>query len=225
MSRILTVFLPIIMAASISSAAIKGENDTYISETAYEACVEYGEQYNICPELLMAIIEVESRGQADAENGGCYGLMQISEKWHKDRMEQLGVTDLFDERSNILVGADYLAELFEKYEDSATVLMIYHGERNAVQKGKRGEISSYAEGILERSAELERIHKNGGEKNMGGIEREELSKIAQALTIEDQKIVAKHIKGEILIAEIEKRYRKMEAVINLTEQALNTGKI
>lgn len=225
MNRILAIFIPIIMAASINGTAIKGENDTYISETAYEACVEYGEQYNICPELLMAIIERESAGKPDAENGSCKGLMQISVKWHSGRMERLGVTDIFDERSNVLVGADYLAELFEKYEDTATVLMIYHGERNAVQKGKRGEISSYAEQIIERSAELERIHEKEGGKGVVGIEREELSKIAQALTIEDQEVIAKYIKGEILIAEIEKRYRKMEAVINLTEQALNTGKM
>lgn len=158
MSRILTAFLPIIMAATVSSAAVVEENDTYISETAYEACIEYGEQYNICPELLMAIIERESAGQPDAENGSCKGLMQISVKWHSDRMERLGVTDIFDERSNILVGADYLAELFEKYNDTATVLIVYHREKNAVQKAERGEISSYSEGILERSAELGEIH-------------------------------------------------------------------
>lgn len=162
MNRILTMFLPIIMTVSINSTAIKDENDTFISETAYETCVEYGEQYNICPELLMAIIERESAGKPDVENGSCKGLMQISVKWHSDRMERLGVTDIFDERSNILVGADYLAELFEKYEDTATVLMIYHGERNAVQKVKRGEISGYARWILERREELEEVHERLG---------------------------------------------------------------
>jgi hypothetical protein len=56
------------------------------------------------------------------------------------------------------VAADYLAELFEKYEDAGTTLMVYHGERNAISKAERGEISSYANKILERSAELERLH-------------------------------------------------------------------
>lgn len=158
MNRILTMFLPIVMASAVSSTTVVEENETYISDTAYEACVDYGEQYNICPELLMAIIEAESRGQPDVENGGCKGLMQISVKWHSGRMEKLGVEDIFDERSNILVGADFLSELFEKYQDAAIVLMVYHGERNAVQKAENGEISSYAEGILERSAELEEIH-------------------------------------------------------------------
>ena len=38
-------------------------------------------EYHICPEMVMAIIEHESSGQADVENGGCKGLMQIYEKY------------------------------------------------------------------------------------------------------------------------------------------------
>lgn len=158
MRKFLIAFLPIIIAILIPSIVIAEDNDTYISETAYAACVEYGKEYGICPELLMAIIERESAGQADAENEGCYGLMQISVKWHSDRMERLGVTDIFDERGNILVGTDYLAELFEDYQEAATVLMIYHGEKNAAEKVKNGKISSYAKGILERSEQLEILH-------------------------------------------------------------------
>lgn len=59
---------------------------------------------------------------------------------------------------------------------------------------------------------------------MGEIEKEELSKMAQALTDEAQEIVVRYISGEILLAEIGKRYRKMEAAISLTEQALSLGK-
>lgn len=158
MKKILITFLPIIIALAFPRTVISEDNDTWISETAQEACIEYGEQYGICPELLEAIIERESSGRPDAENGSCKGLMQISVKWHTDRMEQLGVTDIFDERGNILVGTDLLAELFGKYGDVAVVLMAYHGERNPAEKAERGEISDYAQGILERSAELERIH-------------------------------------------------------------------
>ena len=150
------LFLLIIMTLSVSFISTAQPAGTYISEDAQEACVKYGEEYGICPELLMAIIERESAGQADAENGGCKGLMQISDRWHTDRMERLGVTDIYDVDSNIHVGADYLAELFEKYGEVTTVLMVYHGERNAVEKSENGEISKYADWILTRSAELER---------------------------------------------------------------------
>lgn len=135
-----------------------GGADTYISETAKGACIEYGEEYNISPELLMAMIETESSGKPDAENGGCKGLMQIFTKYHKDRMGRLGVSDIFDERGNILVGTDYLAELCEKYEDMYLCLCIYHGESDAIEKWENGETSEYAETILERSYELEKLH-------------------------------------------------------------------
>lgn len=156
MKRMIVVFLLIIVTLSVSFISTAQPAGTYISEAAQEACVKYGEEYGICPELLMAIIERESAGQVDAENGGCKGLMQISDRWHKDRMERLGVTDIYDVDGNIHVGTDYLAELFEEYGEVTTVLMVYHGERNAVEKSENGEISKYADWILTRSAELER---------------------------------------------------------------------
>lgn len=116
------------------------------------------EPRNICPELIEATIERESRWNPNAVNGDCMGLMQISERWHRERMERLGVTDLFEPYDNILVGVDYMAELFEKYEDTGMVLMVYHGEKNAVEKASSGEISDYADWILCRSEELERSH-------------------------------------------------------------------
>lgn len=158
MKKILLIFCFAMMLINTNITAYAEEADTFISETAQQACIEYGEQYGICPELLMAIIERESCGQADVIGGDCIGLMQINPKYHKGRMERLGVTDLFDERSNILVGADLLSELFEEYHEAALVLMIYHGEKNAIKKAESGKISSYAESILERSAELERLH-------------------------------------------------------------------
>ncbi len=135
-------------------------DETYISDSSYKACIEYGEEYNICPELLMAIIEKESGGQADAENGSCKGLMQINVDCHTERMEKLGCIDIFDEKQNIHVAADYLAELSMKYEDVCLVLMCYNmGESGASELFDRGIYSSeYAVKICERAEELERQH-------------------------------------------------------------------
>lgn len=157
--KILSVFLPIIIAFSFSTTACASEEDTFLSKTAVYACEKYGKEYNICPELLMAIAEAESHGNPEAENGGCKGIMQVAERWHKDRMERLGVTDIFDTKGNILVATDYLYELFEKYEDVGMVLMTYNGDSRAddYMSGK-AELSAYAEKILERSTELERLN-------------------------------------------------------------------
>lgn len=133
--------------------------DTYISEEIQLYCLEVGEQYNVCYEILLAMIERESSGNPDAVNGNCKGLLQVSEKWHKGRMEKLGVTDLYDPYSNILVATDYLVELWERHGDVYTVLMCYNmGEKRALELVEQGKYSKYAIGICERSEELERLH-------------------------------------------------------------------
>jgi len=63
-------------------------------------------------ELLLAIIWKESRCKADALGASAdTGLMQIVPRWHKARMEKLGVTDLFSPVQNMIVGADLLVEV------------------------------------------------------------------------------------------------------------------
>ena len=84
--------------------------------------------------------------------------MQINEPYHKERMERLGVTDIFDLEGNIHVGADYLAELFAQYQDVGVVLSVYHGESKAVERANKGNLSKYVKKILAKSEELERLH-------------------------------------------------------------------
>lgn len=122
------------------------------------ACDFWGQYYNICPELLEAIAFHESRYNAGAENGSCKGLMQINIKAHEDRLKRLEVESVYDLECNVMVAADYLAELFATYEDVAVVLAIYHGEANAQEKAEAGYISGYVTNILQTSADLERAH-------------------------------------------------------------------
>lgn len=128
-------------------------------ELLIECTEEIGQQYGICPELLQAIAERESSLHIYAVNGTCKGLMQISEKWHRDRMKRLGVTDIYDVYGNILLAADYIAELAEENDDLYYVLMRYNMEKSTADKlYEAGEYTDYAVSIVERSAELERLH-------------------------------------------------------------------
>ena len=140
----------VLMFASIRADARADERESWC-EYIELLCQER----NMCPELVQAIIEQESNWDPEARNGDCAGLMQISEKWHRDRMERLGVEDLMDPYDNILLGVDYLQELFRRYEDPAMVLMIYNGDSRAWEYWEAGEMSDYAARILERAAELE----------------------------------------------------------------------
>lgn len=85
------------------------ELDAGLQEWIYRYCLDK----KISPALVMAMIEKESSCNTAAvgDNGEAVGLMQIQSRWNKERMQELEVTDLTEERQNITVGVDYLLEL------------------------------------------------------------------------------------------------------------------
>ena len=111
---------------------------------------EICERKHISYELVLAIMEKESRFNAEAENGACKGVMQLNTNYHD-------INNPFDVIENVEVGTDYLLTLFEQNEDVCWVLDTYNG-RNADYNYEHGIVSSYAKTILERSEELERSH-------------------------------------------------------------------
>lgn len=117
---------------------------------------DIGPMYNIDPELLQAIAFYESSNDPYATNpsGDCFGLMQISYRWHEDRMNDLGITDINDPYGNILLGADYISELIEQEGDISLALMIYNGDSRAYDLHNQGDMSDYARNILELRDQL-----------------------------------------------------------------------
>ena len=106
------------------------------------------------------MIDRESSFRADAvgDSGDSVGLMQVKERWHSERMERLGVFDLFNPYQNVTVGIDYLAELLGKYEGSLEMALVAYNMgpsgaySNCFSKGVYH--SEYARSVLETSAEL-----------------------------------------------------------------------
>lgn len=140
-------------------------NDPEIPDEIEEAARKWGEVYGIAPEFLEAVAWRESRYDHEATNGGCVGLMQVAPRWHRDRMERLGVTEegLMTVEGNMAVAADYLRELFDKYDDPVWVLMTYNGDSNAdAFRNGTAPASDYATGITAKAAELTKIHEEGG---------------------------------------------------------------
>ena len=80
------------------------------------------------PELVFAVIKRESNYNIDAigDNGTSFGLMQVREMFHRDRMLRLSCTNLLDPYQNVLVGTDYLAECIGKYNDVGKGLTAYN---------------------------------------------------------------------------------------------------
>lgn len=105
----------------------------------------------IQPQIVMAMIERESDYDTACmgDSGESYGLMQIQPKWHSERMEKLGCTDLLDPYQNVTVGIDYLCELLSRYDgDMAKALVGYN------QGHYKGTVTAYANGVLARAEAL-----------------------------------------------------------------------
>lgn len=149
---ILTILVSMFITMTVHAQETSGIE---VSEEVKKISEELGSAYNICPEVIQAICWQESRFKSDAESGGCIGIMQVAPKWHKDRMERLGVTDLKDIRQNMTVAVDYLSELLVDEKDMEEALMRYHGESKISEKLNSGKMSAYVESILTLSAELE----------------------------------------------------------------------
>lgn len=116
------------------------------------------EKHNISPAIIIAIIERESKcdAQAVGDGGNSQGLMQIQRRWHEERMERLGCDDLLDPFQNVTVGIDYIAELKGTDDDLYWVLMAYNGGfQYANRSMEKGVYSDYALEVTERAAELE----------------------------------------------------------------------
>lgn len=106
----------------------------------YGACLEFGVDYA----LAQAVIEQETGFTNVMGDGGkAYGFFQVWPKWHKERMEELGVTDLMDPESNFRVGCSFLSECINKY--GLEKGLGYYNSGSA-------KVTGYTRAVLERVA-------------------------------------------------------------------------
>lgn len=112
---------------------LSNELQDYLHTAAEQAGIPY--------ELALAVIKKETNFQNVVGDDGCsVGYMQIQEKWHKERMERLGVSDLNEPYGNFQVGCDFLSELLWRYGEPEDALTAY----NSGHPGK----SQYARDVI-----------------------------------------------------------------------------
>ena len=105
-----------------------------LQDAALAACKEYG----VLPDVLFAVMEVESGYQPDAKNGECYGLMQIHTINLPWLQEQIGTTDLSDPVQNIRAGAYILGGYLERYSLTDSLMAYNLGEGGAKAQWEQG---------------------------------------------------------------------------------------
>lgn len=155
------IHIPVSLSDEDPQEPLEAE-DLYVSYV-YDICQAYPD---VDPELVRAVIFVESRYVPTVESGGCVGLMQISTYWHVNRAERLGVTDFYDPYSNILLGVDLLDELLDiSNGDEGYALMLYNMDNSKARElHNQGLLSDYAKIVLAKRLELEGEMQNAADK-------------------------------------------------------------
>ena len=142
--------ISVLIASFVSEIKANAYEETYINPQYVEYCREIGNGYDIDYWILVALIEKESSGipdVADYYDGTHIGLMQLSIYYFGGE----GI-DLTDPYTNIMLGTQYLASLYEDVNDIGIALMRYHGEADALTK----PLSGYASWIINRANALRR---------------------------------------------------------------------
>lgn len=125
----------------------------YLWDLCNEAKVDYY--------MVLAMIERESgyRYNALGDNGNSKGLLQVQERWHKERMQAVGATDLYNPYDNMRVAVNFIKEIQDRYLESSgahCVLMVYNmGASGAKKLWSQGIYTTeYSRQILQRAQEI-----------------------------------------------------------------------
>lgn len=128
--------------------------DTYLREDIplsyelqamlYGSCLEFEVPY----ELALAVVEQETNFQnVTGDDGASEGYMQVQQRFHKDRMDELGVNDLMDPEGNFRVGCSFLSECIEKYGLEKGLGYYNSG---------KAQVTKYSRDVMERMQKYEK---------------------------------------------------------------------
>jgi soluble lytic murein transglycosylase-like protein len=117
----------------VEAAALRPKNAVFARQELYRPFIEESAQrHRVSPELVQAIIKVESNFNPDAvSHKNCKGLMQLLPATAR----RFGVADIFDPSQNIEGGVKYLRFLLDLFKnDLSLVLAAYNAGENAVTR-------------------------------------------------------------------------------------------
>lgn len=131
--------------------------DVPLDRDMQDHIIDICESRSIEPALALALIKTESGYNPNCigDNGNSKGLMQIQQRWHSARMEELGCSDLMDPYQNVTVGLDLFCDLLEYSDSVEWALMAYNGGSSYANKMYySGRLSGYAEKVISESDRL-----------------------------------------------------------------------
>jgi soluble lytic murein transglycosylase len=143
----------------------------------YQAIVlGHAQHYRLSPALLAAVIEQESKFNANARSStGAVGLMQLQPDTAKGIALHTGgknfvLADLNDPEINVRYGSWYLRHLLDKYHDERLALAAYNaGQANVDEWRRKGESVQFSEtrAYVSRVERLKGIYRRAYASELG----------------------------------------------------------
>ena len=136
----------------------------------------HAHNYHLNPALLAAVIEQESKFDANARSSaGAVGLMQLQPATAKGIAKYTGgsrfvVSDLGDPEINVRYGAWYLHHLLQKYGNERLALAAYNAGQDNVDRWRAaGEGIRFSEtrAYVDRVEKLEGIYRRAYTSELG----------------------------------------------------------
>ncbi|MFH1654512.1 MAG: lytic transglycosylase domain-containing protein [Pseudomonadota bacterium] len=148
------LWIPLQMSVNLSKQALIAKEEAELVEKEIQFLthiIDAAEEYDMDPALIAAIIRAESSFNPNARSPvGAKGLMQIN----GITARHLGITNLYDPKTNIQAGTMYLRELKERFNGNLKLtIAAYNAGPTAVSKYKSippyKETKQYVKKVLE----------------------------------------------------------------------------
>ena len=142
---VLRTQIPLIAMKVLPSARVAVSIDSFTPvppRQAYEGLIkEAAKRYRVEPRLIRSVMQTESAFNPVAvSSAGAQGLMQLM----PDLAVELGVTDPFDPRENVMAGARHLRRLLDLHDGNVTLAVAsYNAGEGAV--ARYGDVPPFPE--------------------------------------------------------------------------------
>ena len=166
MAKSLVVAISVILSLLTPSQSLSKTShrfQSYIDKRCAKDCVDgkhlkelvtrESKKHDISGELIMAIIDVESRFKIKARNGNSVGLMQVLLKYHKVKFSG---KDFFLPNENVRVGSLILSNCFKKAKKSTKNKDSIIKKSLACYNG--GGNSKYTELVMNRYTQIKKLN-------------------------------------------------------------------
>lgn len=134
--------------------------DPETQEATWTVCKENPTLFSMV--TAMGFFESNWTTDAVGDHGNSLGWMQVQPRWHQERMDRLGVTDLLDPVQNVRVAVDYIDWIAERlnpgnpadaYGTHALLMAYNQGWQGASESWSAGRYSTnYSRKVLDLAA-------------------------------------------------------------------------